>query len=103
DDLAPLLDDVADFCITYVVFQSDAQVVTVALWAGLTHLIDAFSTAPRLSIRAPDADCGKTRVLDELDLLVHEPVAMLNTSEAALFRLISKGPCTILYDECDAT
>jgi hypothetical protein len=85
------------------VFQSEAQLAAVVLWAAHTHIVDAFTTTPRLSVRSPEKASGKTRLLEVLELLVSAPLLVANISEAALFRLVAAEPVTLLHDEVDAT
>jgi hypothetical protein len=45
---------------------------------------------------------GKTRVLEVAQHLVRAPEMTISATPAALFRLVSLGPLTILFDEVDA-
>ena len=40
------------------------EYIAVALWALHTHVYDRFMVTPRLALRSPVADCGKTTLLD---------------------------------------
>lgn len=91
EDLAGLLDDLARFFERFVVFQHEEQLDAVTLWAAHSHVVDATSTTLRLSVRSPEKESGKTRVLEVLELLVPEPLFVHNTTEAALFRLVAEG------------
>src|SRR4029077_18577129 len=81
---------------------SDAQADAVTLWAAHTHVSDAFGCTPYLAISSPEKRSGKTRLLEVLELLVHEPLPTANISDAALFRAISELGPTLLLDEVDA-
>lgn len=100
---AILLGDVASFVRRFVVV-TEIQADLLALWAAHTHGIDAAETTPYLAITSPEKRSGKTRLLEVLELLVHNALPTANTSDAALFRSVSKegGPPTLLLDEVDA-
>ena len=69
EDGAQLLDDVLVFLTSYVAFPSFAAAVAVTLWAAHTHLVRRFDTTPRLALVSPEKRCGKSRVLELLELL----------------------------------
>jgi hypothetical protein len=53
-------------------------------------------------VHTPEPESGKTRVLEVLELLVPEPMLVLNASPSAIFRTLSKRQITLLFDEVDA-
>jgi hypothetical protein len=53
-------------------------------------------------VKSPEKQCGKTRLLDCLELLVPKPWRAVLPSEAVLFRNIEKDRPTLLLDELDA-
>lgn len=73
----------------------------IALWVIYTHLYHHFEIAPYLAITSPEKRCGKTSLLTFLDRLCRNSFATSNTTEAAIFRTIAQGPCTLLIDEAD--
>jgi len=97
-----LLDRIAWTLRSYVVFQSDAQVVAASLWVVHTHAFDAAEATPYLAITSPERESGKTRLLEVLELLVARPLRTSNTSIAALFREMEATHPTLLFDEVDA-
>ncbi len=99
--VARLLDDVRTFVRRYVVL-NDAQLTAVVLWAVHTHVIDAFEVTPFLAINSPEKRCGKTRLLDVLELVVARPWRTIMPSEAVLFRKIAAVAPTLMLDEVDA-
>lgn len=101
DALAPL-SEVAEFLEGYVAFPSVEARDAVALWVTHTHAIEAAATTPRLSIRSAEKMCGKSRLLEVLELVTARPVLAVNISVAALFRSIGEPPPAILWDEVDA-
>lgn len=99
--LRQVLDDVVSFIRGYVIV-SQAQAAAIGLWVAHTHALDAFETTPFLGINSPTKRCGKTRLLDVLELLVARPWRVITPSEAVLYRKIEKITPTLLFDETDA-
>jgi hypothetical protein len=99
--LAALLAALVEFLRDYVVMTS-AQADAVALWAAHTHALDASETTPFLDVTSPEKQCGKTRLLDALELVVARPWRTIMPSEAVLFRKIDAVSPTLMLDECDA-
>ncbi|THV43457.1 DUF3631 domain-containing protein [Glycomyces buryatensis] len=93
---------VEEFISKYTVFPSPHCLTAVTLWAAHTHAIDAFYTSPRLVLDSPEPGSGKTRVLELLNLVCHNPKLMISSSTAAIFRRLAKGTMTVLFDEVDA-
>ena len=102
EDGAKLLDEVQEFLSGYVIFPSTAAAVTATLWAAHTHLVSEFESTPRLALLSPEKQCGKSRVLELLELLSAGAETLSDASPAYLFRRIGAGPVTILLDEADA-
>ncbi len=103
-DGAELLDDVAATIRRYVVLPSPAALIAVVLWIAATHAVPAWNCAPRLVIRGPEKRCGKSRLLDMADGMVHRPLMTTNASPAAVYRsigLLPSNPPTLLIDEAD--
>ena len=104
-DGAGLLDAVADFLAGHVVFPDAHAADAVALWAAHTHLVAHFESTPRLALLSPEKQCGKSRVLELLELLCAGAETLSDASPAYLYRRIgAEGgpPVTILLDEGDA-
>jgi hypothetical protein len=101
-DGAALLDDVAAFLRAYVAFPAGHAAVAVTLWAAHTHLSARFESAPRLALLSPEKQCGKSRVLELLELLCAGAETLSDASPAYLYRRIAAGQVTILLDEADA-
>jgi hypothetical protein len=97
-----VLDAVAGFVGRFSSFPDEHCVPTVALWIAHTHVIDAFYISPRLVLDSAEPGSGKTRVLEVAALLVAAPEMTISATPAALFRMVSAGPITILFDEVDA-
>ena len=77
------------------------EYVAVSLWCLHTHIYDQFTVTPRLALRSPTADCGKTTLLDMLAKLVARPEKFDNITTAAIFRLTDEMHPTLLIDEAD--
>ncbi|MGH3852170.1 MAG: DUF3631 domain-containing protein [Pseudonocardiaceae bacterium] len=96
-----VLDDVAAFVGRFSVFPSEHCAPTLALWYAHTHATDQFYVTPRLILDSAEPGSGKTRVLEVAQYLVRAPEMTISATPAALFRLVSMGPITILFDEVD--
>jgi uncharacterized protein DUF3631 len=99
-DDAALVRDVETFFTRFVIFLPHT-VLPLALWALMTYMFDSFDTVPYLVISSPTPRCGKTRLLECLELVVSIPRRASNVSEAALFRMIKKLSPTLLLDEAE--
>jgi hypothetical protein len=100
--LTELLDDLCSFLQRYVVFAIPEQPVTIALWVIHSWALDAFDYTPYLHVASPEKQCGKTRLLDCLELLTPNPWRAILPSEAVLFRKIEMDRPALLLDEVDA-
>ena len=72
----------------------------LALWSVATHVPDAFGAFPYVALTSPVKRCGKTRVLEVLELLCAKPQRITSASPASIFRLM-KGVPTLLLDEVE--
>ena len=96
-----VLADVESFISRYAILPASAR-LPVSLWAIATHLADRFDSFPYLSLSSPLPRCGKTRVLEILELLVARPWRGTAPTEAALFRFIEAQQPTLLLDEVES-
>jgi hypothetical protein len=101
-DTASLLGEVSDFVRRYVVLQGDHFYDAIALWILHAHAIRAFETSPRLLVKSPEKESGKTRLLEVLEVLVPNPLFVVNTTISVIFRLLATKQLTLLHDEVDA-
>lgn len=97
---AALLDAVHAALTRYVCLPSPRATDAVVLWMAASHAQPAWTHAPRLVIQGPRA-AGKSRLLDTLAALCHDPLITVNASPAAVFRQITQDPPTLLVDEAD--
>lgn len=100
-DGAALLDAVRTALTTYVILPSAEAADAVTLWIAATHAQPAWAHAPRLVIRGPEKRCGKSRLLDIVEAICHNPLITVNASPAAVYRSITEDPPTMLVDEAD--
>jgi hypothetical protein len=81
---------------------TDEQYLVVALWIIHTYLVDRVEQTPYLAVTSPEKHCGKTRLLEVLQLLVNVPWFCTLPSESVFYRKIDKVQPTVLLDETDA-
>ena len=99
--LALLLDALTAYVRRYVVLGS-AQAHATALWVAHTYVLDAFEQTPFLAINSPEKRCGKSRLLEVLELVVARAWRTIFPSEAVLYRKIQAVTPTLMLDETDA-
>jgi hypothetical protein len=97
---AALVRDLETFLTRYVVLP-ERTALPLAIWVLLTYIFQSFDAVPYLVIGSPAPRCGKTRLLECLELVVSAPRRASNISEAALFRVIEKVAPTLLLDEAE--
>lgn len=106
DDPAPvkgaaLLDGIATTIKRFMVLQRECEADALALFVVHTYAIDYAYQTPYVVINSPELECGKSRLLEVLALLVHKADTFSDASAAVLYRLIELNQPTILYDEID--
>jgi hypothetical protein len=99
-ETAKLLTDVCRHVRRYVAL-GENELRAIALWTIHTHALDAAEVTPYLNITSAEKQCGKTRLLEVLELLVYKPWFTGRTTAAALARRVHEG-ATLLLDETDA-
>jgi len=80
-----------------------AEADVIALWVVHTHAFGAAQTTPYLAITSAEKRCGKSRLLELLEMLVAGPWLTSSVSAAVLYRTIHETHPTLLLDESDAT
>jgi Protein of unknown function (DUF3631) len=102
--LADHLNDSEAFIRSYVVI-TDAQATFLALWGFHTHAFEAADATPYGHINSPEAESGKTLLLEVMELLAGRPIMVGGTAtSAALARSAATDPPpTLLLDEPDHT
>jgi hypothetical protein len=101
-DTAALLGEVEAFLRRFLILPADHFFDAMALFVLHAHAIKAADTSPRLILKSPEKESGKTRALEVLELLVPAPLAVMNTTTSAIFRLLAEEQATVLFDEVDA-
>jgi hypothetical protein len=99
--LADVLESICAFVERYVVLALPEQAHALALWVAHCWVLDAFDYTPYLHVRSPEKQCGKTRLLDCLALLVLKAWRAILPSEPVLYRKIETDQPTLLLDEVD--
>ena len=84
----------------YLVLPAGAALM-IALWVLCSFAHDLFEINPRLAIRSPEKQCGKTTLLELLSLLVPRALLSSNCTPATIFRIIETSHPTLLIDEMD--
>jgi hypothetical protein len=79
----------------------DAAYLPLATWTVATYVPLAFDAIPYVALLSPMKQCGKTRVLEVLELLCAKPQRVTTVSSASLFRMMEDVP-TLLLDEVEA-
>jgi hypothetical protein len=79
----------------------DSAYLPLATWAVATYVSNAFDAFPYVALLSPVKRCGKTRLLEVLELLCANPRRVTTVSSASLFRMMEDVP-TLLLDEVEA-
>jgi putative DNA primase/helicase len=74
---------------------------TFAIFALASHAVDAFNTAPYLFLSSPTPECGKTRVMEVVELVVRRPWRPAILTGPVLFRGIEQYEPTVFIDEAE--
>lgn len=96
-----LVTDLMKFIGRYVVM-TDAQKVVLATYVIHTYIAEQCQQTPYIFIHSPEPECGKSRLMEVLELLVAKPWMIVNPSDAVLFRMVHQKTPTLLWDEIDA-
>lgn len=95
-----LIPDLVKFIGRYVVM-TDAQKTVIATYVIHTHISEACQQTPYVFIHSPEPECGKSRLMEVMELLVARPWMIVNPSDAVLFRKVHASTPTLLWDEID--
>jgi hypothetical protein len=98
--LKAVLTDVRNYITEYVSL-TQSQALVIPLWVAHTWLMDHCACTPYLSVTSKTKRCGKTRLLEVVELLVRNPLRTSSITEAALYHALSKETMTLLMDEVD--
>ena len=86
----------------HVAFASRHHPIAIALWVMHTWCVRAFDSTPRLALLSPMKQCGKTRVLEIIELTACRAEMTISMSPAYMFRSVESWCPTLLVDEVDA-
>jgi hypothetical protein len=98
---AELLDDIVAFIRRFLVL-STHQAEIAALWIIHTYLFQLADVTPYLNIYSTEKRCGKTLLLEILEMLVQKPWLTGRVTPAVLARKVDAEQPTLLLDESDA-
>ena len=70
-------------------------------WVLHTYAMDVFYYTPRLCIYSPVPRCGKTQLLQLLEMTVNRPLNVAGITASGVFRCIDAMHPTLLIDEAD--
>ena len=99
-----MLQDLHDIVARHIVLPEEVKNearVAIALWVLHAHALDAASYSPILDISSPTWRCGKSQLLDLLQMLVPKPLPGVNITKATVFRMVEQWSPTLLIDEAD--
>jgi hypothetical protein len=98
--LSPTLDQVEAFVRRYVAL-TEAQYIAVVLWVAHAWVLAATATTAYLHVTSPEAESGKSRLLEILELLTPKPMSAVSMTTAVLFRAVHQEAPTLFIDEAD--
>ncbi|HSS52109.1 MAG TPA: hypothetical protein VLX28_24470, partial [Thermoanaerobaculia bacterium] len=96
-----LFERIVAFLTDYLVLPGQTPIV-IAAWIMASWNMETWDQFPHLGITSPEKRCGKSRLLELLALLCPNPILTSSVSPAALYRLIEKETCTLLFDEAQS-
>jgi Protein of unknown function (DUF3631) len=99
-DGAALLADLQQYLTSYIILPEQAP-ITAAAWVMAAWCTDQWDRFPHLAICSPTKRCGKTRLLDALQMICPRAVGAASISPAALFRFVDQCRPTLLLDEAE--
>lgn len=79
----------------------DAAYLPLATWVVATYVSEEFDAFPYIALVSPAKRCGKTRLLELLELLCAKAWRGTSPTSAALYRMMADSP-TLLLDEVEA-
>ena len=88
------------FLRTYVRLSEDEYLI-LAPWILHTHTFAAWSRTAYLHVSSATPECGKTLLLELLELLVPNSLLIMGVSANALARAIEQDHPVLLLDEVD--
>lgn len=102
-EAAEVVSRIREFVTRYTVLPDTHAELIVALWVLHTYAINAATFTPYLHITGPTKQCGKSRLLEVLEVLVYEPWLTSGASKSAVMRMLAARQPTLLFDEIDTS
>jgi hypothetical protein len=81
---------------------SREQLMVSALWIVHTHCLEYVEQTPYLAVTSPERRCGKSRLLELIEMLSANAWPTVLPSEAVVYRKVNADMPTLLLDEVDA-
>ena len=101
-DTTEMLEAVGKLVRRFVVLPSSSAYLAVALFVMHTWAFKAAHATPYLVVESPEKQSGKTRLLEVLEMVCHNPLKVASITAAALFQSVAGHQPTLLIDEADA-
>lgn len=98
-----VLDEVASVLGRFVVFPSEHEAITVALFITHTYLTEAADFSPYLHVTSAERRSGKTTLIELISELAAHPFLAASASPAAIYRGLNSDDIrrTLILDEVD--
>jgi hypothetical protein len=85
------------------IYLKEEQALIVALWVLFTWLFEKVAESnPYLRVLSPKSNCGKSTLLDVLELLTRAAWLISSSTKSNFVRKVQVGRITFLLDEADA-
>ena len=97
-----LLRYVANLIARHVHLPGHHELTALCLYALHSWAISSARVTPYVYVSSPAKRSGKTRLLETLELVVHEPLRAASVTPAALYQSIDRWSPTLMIDEVDA-
>lgn len=96
-----MINQIKEFLNRFVTLPDDNVATLLALYVVHSWSWQLNDCTPYLYIWSPLKQSGKTRLLEVLELLVHNPIRAASVTPSALYRVIEERKPTMLIDEVD--
>jgi Protein of unknown function (DUF3631) len=101
-DNGDIITRVEDFLNTYVAFPKPEQATVCALWVIHTFAFEAAYATPYIYVNSAEPQCGKTRLIEAMDVISRNSELAANLTASSLFRALdSDVRPTLFIDEVD--
>lgn len=98
---AGILGKVFCYLADYVILP-ESSLLVISAWVLASYRAELWDRFPHLAITSPEGRCGKTRLLELLEVICLAGWTVTSPTPAVLFRKISNQLPTILYDEAQS-